>query len=791
MKYIIAFLLTFFTIKLSAQFFEGYATSNYAGINAVHYNPASIVDSRVKLDINFFSFSGTGINNYLGFDARFWNLQDTTLFEKADYANDGGLKNGILTANLMGPSFLYTLNEKNSFGFSTSFKTLYNHNNISNNFLNYYFDQNNASTTGIEKDLAINQASWVEYGVFYGREIYSKGDHWISGGLRLKLLQGIYFNRITTMGANWNDSPDSLSVSFNDLSYRLSNSNNKKNREALGSFENWGLGFDIGFNYEYRPDMENKTKEINGKVVGIKSMSKHKIRVGWTVNDVGFIQYKIGAYGDLSSYSTSVSKTDVDFENWVGLINIFNNNFTQELTNLKHTFYLPATTSFQFDYHIYRGFYANIHTLNSLVRDKELRYINRVTFVPRWDWKWLGVYLPQTLDETGVIRNGVNIMFGPFILGTNDLSTFVTDGSKRYLNVNAGVKVTSHHYRVLDRDEDGVTDDLDECPDVKGLWVFKGCPDLDGDSVPDKDDECPTDFGLVKYNGCPDRDEDGLIDKLDSCPDDFGVIELNGCPDFDLDGIMDQLDSCPFTMGLAEFHGCPDFDDDGIPDRFDACPLVAGDVAHRGCPDTDADGLYDNEDECVYVYGPKKNKGCPYGDIDADGVLDPDDSCPDVFGVKKNNGCPDDDFDNDSIVNVVDSCPNTFGLASNNGCPIIEKEAEEIINLAFKNLQFETNKWEILPESFESLNKLVELLKTKKDWNVELSGYTDDVGAAQANLILSKNRSFSVKTYLVKNGIDANRISVTYFGESNPVASNKTKEGREQNRRVEMKIIFK
>ncbi|HVZ56187.1 MAG TPA: OmpA family protein [Chitinophagaceae bacterium] len=119
------------------------------------------------------------------------------------------------------------------------------------------------------------------------------------------------------------------------------------------------------------------------------------------------------------------------------------------------------------------------------------------------------------------------------------------------------IPVTQTH----DRDNDGVPDQLDECPDIPGKASLQGCPDQDGDGVADKDDRCPTVAGLAKYAGCPipDSDHDGINDELDKCPTVAGVDRYQGCPipDRDQDGINDELDKCPAVAGVPENQGCP------------------------------------------------------------------------------------------------------------------------------------------------------------------------------------------------------------------------------------------
>ncbi|MGC4034535.1 MAG: OmpA family protein [Chitinophagaceae bacterium] len=112
-----------------------------------------------------------------------------------------------------------------------------------------------------------------------------------------------------------------------------------------------------------------------------------------------------------------------------------------------------------------------------------------------------------------------------------------------------------------DRDNDGILDSLDACPDVAGVASLKGCPDKDGDGITDKDDKCPDIPGLARYDGCPipDTDKDGINDEDDKCKDVPGVARYQGCPvpDSDNDGINDEEDKCPNIAGVKENQGCP------------------------------------------------------------------------------------------------------------------------------------------------------------------------------------------------------------------------------------------
>lgn len=314
-----------------------------------------------------------------------------------------------------------------------------------------------------------------------------------------------------------------------------------------------------------------------------------------------------------------------------------------------------------------------------------------------------------------------------------------------------------------DKDKDGVSNKLDDCPLVPGLLQLKGCPDADLDGIPDKDDACPDVRGILALKGCPDADNDGITDADDACPDVKGLAFYRGCPDSDGDSIIDNQDECPHQAGLAIFRGCPDTDGDGVQDKEDLCPTVPGNPDFKGCPfvDTDNDGIRDVEDACPNEPGPVENKGCPLLDTDGD-------KTPDIY----------------------DKCPTIFGVAENNGCPEIKKEEQDVLNTAFSSLEFETGKSVIKQVSYASLDRLAELLISKPDWKLQLSGHTDNVGKPASNLALSKNRSIAVKNYLVNKGVPAERIKAEWYGQTRPIEPNTTPEGRQKNRRVEIAIFF-
>jgi outer membrane protein OmpA-like peptidoglycan-associated protein len=307
---------------------------------------------------------------------------------------------------------------------------------------------------------------------------------------------------------------------------------------------------------------------------------------------------------------------------------------------------------------------------------------------------------------------------------------------------------------------------------------------------------------LKDSGGCaPDTDKDGTPDFEDKCPTVPGPKENAGCPwpDTDKDGVNDHDDKCPTVPGPKENAGCPfpDSDGDGIPDNVDKCPHDPEDFDGfedtDGCPepDNDKDGVPDVADRCPQDPGPLSNQGCPVGDRDGDGVKDDVDACPDVPGLPEFKGCPPVDSDGDGVPDFIDKCPNEPGPISEQGCPkkyslvVLRKNKIEIK----EQVRFDTNKYVILKASFELMNQVAQVLKDNPKIKVRIDGHTDSKADDNFNLKLSQKRAEACRTYLIKAGIAADRLSAKGWGETVPIASNRTEEGRKQNRRVEFNIV--
>ena len=275
--------------------------------------------------------------------------------------------------------------------------------------------------------------------------------------------------------------------------------------------------------------------------------------------------------------------------------------------------------------------------------------------------------------------------------------------------------------------------------------------------------------------------------------------------DQDLDKVRDWLDNCPNTAigALVNQHGCPvDADGDSVPDGIDRCPGTP-----HGCPvdkfgcsaDADSDAVCDGIDKCANTpRGATVDAfGCP-ADPDSDGVYDGIDTCP---GTAKGctvdaKGCPA-DADADGVCNGVDVCPNTpAGLKVDaHGCPIEVSELEiQLLDtgmIRLENIQFETKKTVLKPESITRVEEAGRVLQQYPQLRVEIGGHCDNRGSKALNDTLSESRARAVLEYIKDKfpAIQPSQYTSKGYGFSKPIAPNTTDAGRARNRRVEFKVL--
>ena len=278
--------------------------------------------------------------------------------------------------------------------------------------------------------------------------------------------------------------------------------------------------------------------------------------------------------------------------------------------------------------------------------------------------------------------------------------------------------------------------------------------------------------------------------------------KIQECPnlDEDQDGVRNQDDKCPLVAGDVARNGCSakDTDADGIEDMLDGCPSEPGPAARQGCPipDQDKDDVPDEVDSCPTDAGPESNRGCPIRDNDGDTIDNDKDECPNEAGPVERNGCPETDTDKDGVPNRIDSCANEPGAATDSalGCPLhirpLIKIKPDRLEVLEGKIFFEPAQARIQARSNEVLEWVAKVIREHPEIPfVVVAAHTDDRGFPDANRRLSQARAEAVVQYLVGKGIAPERLRAVGYGQSQPIDSNATANGRENNRRVEFLLV--
>lgn len=587
------------SLTTKAQSYIGYFHDNYAGVQSVLFNPASIADSRFKTDINLFSVSGSVGNDLYGvklFDV----YKDGYDFDSQAKALPTFNNNAIVNFDIMGPSFMFNIAPKHTLAVFTRARTLTNLKNFNGNLIDQVkegldesesFNLNGGSPNGASN-------SWGELGISYAAVLYQNNQHFLKGGLTAKYLQGGVNGYIqgknidVTYLADEINPENGLLTTKGELTIGASQ-DFEENEDYEFDANSSGFGFDLGLVYEWRPDYDkydlNNAKPVDNN---FRDLNKYKLRFGLSVTDIGSINYK-NARRDTYNIDGNVTQEMID--DMDNIYDFLNENYNLISSSKGVKANLPTALHADVDWNMYNKFYLNLNGDISMVNNTKLNgtsIADRVSLTPRYESRWFSFYVPMTWMEYSGTQVGSGLRVGAFFIGSGSVVTNLVSKESKAVDFHLGFKIPVYQKKFKDRDEDGVIDKDDACPKVAGPAENNGCPwpDTDGDKVFDKDDACPSIAGPVENKGCPWKDSDGdtLLDNVDACPAIAGPVENKGCPwpDADGDGVLDKDDACPDVAGLVENKGCPDLDadKDGVLDKDDECPLIAGPADNKGCP---------------------------------------------------------------------------------------------------------------------------------------------------------------------------------------------------------------
>jgi hypothetical protein len=451
---------------LLAQDFSGYRSGNYTGVNGVFFNPASIADSRYKVDFNLFSASGYVGNNRASFSIKDVNTSfDGDKIKDQLFGDGTGKSNGFVSTTVHGPSLMFTAGRKMALAFTTRARVMANARDLDGKLVQKITDDfsNDPAlpytiTSAADMRFAVN--GWKEFGFSVARVISDRGKHFFKAGASVKYLSGAangYFNIGAFNGTLNQDlvqndvylsnTTGNIAVGFGGI--RISD----LEPSDLLKMESTGWGGDIGLVYEFRPEHESfRTGE---GAAWNRSKNKYKLKVGVALLDIGKISYKrdqerSGAYninvtGNNRFYLKELDGLEID--DYKEFFDTRPQYFTPANATNEGSYDvpLPSTLQFDIDYHLHKNLYVALGSQLAVNRKDNLfnsRYYNTITLTPRYEGKGIGLYVPLNYNALTKFNAGASFRFGPLFFGSGSALTALLGNSKQ-VDVHVGLRFGS------------------------------------------------------------------------------------------------------------------------------------------------------------------------------------------------------------------------------------------------------------------------------------------------------------------------------------------------------------
>lgn len=438
--------------SLFAQDFSGYKTGNYTGVNAVFSNPANIADSRYRWDFPLLNFSTSIGNNKASFRLKDLGrtLEGDSIKNKIFSEGVGG-SSGLAFVVVQGPSLFFNLKKKSAIALTTRARLMTNITDLDGKLAKQLIDDGNDDigfpyTISSSQNMVFNVNGWTEFGASYAREIFSEGKHYFKGGITVKYLAGAanaYLN-IDKLNATINvdaiKNETYLSNAFGKIGLGFGGIN-VSNFEAgdLLSFKSTGIGGDIGFVYEYRPDAESGSESLR------RDLNKYKFRIGLALLDIGSIKYsrdisRSGSYGIHISNAQRFylsSLADAGIDEFKDTLNKYPQFFTADANagSANYNVSLPSTLQFNVDYNVCKNVYANLALQLALTNNQDKpfnsQYYNAITLTPRFEAKRFGFYLPLSYSALTQFTGGASLRVGNLFIGSGSILSAALGSSKQ------------------------------------------------------------------------------------------------------------------------------------------------------------------------------------------------------------------------------------------------------------------------------------------------------------------------------------------------------------------------
>ncbi|HEY0272699.1 MAG TPA: DUF5723 family protein, partial [Chitinophaga sp.] len=427
-----------------AQTFGGYNTSPDAGIYGIFTNPATAASTHFKWDVNIVGVSAAAGNTYAGFAKS--ALHADTLKRGRDFFLDSTSKRYQFSwaqADVLMPSVLYSIDENQSLAFTWRVRGMANAGPLSPRVLDFatiqYPNKQYVGTTLAVDHAAATFNTWNEFGLTYARVLHESTFSRIKGGVTLKYLSGIAsgYAVMANTSSRLND-PNSMTINGGNLIYGYSDNLDSANHAHESYFNPVrypGIGADIGFTWEWRPEAEGG----DGADYGFDGYfnddaDAYRLRIGVSVTDIGGIHYK-NAPGNTS---LSLQRPDIDprllnkqkGENYSQWTNRLKQYFTPN-NGRRNSYYmqLPTALHLTADYQFGGGWGLSGNAVLGLNTTAANNFRNNMItmaqLTPRYEHGWWSAFLPVGVNRYQGVDVGLGLRLGPVMLGSSSIFSYL------------------------------------------------------------------------------------------------------------------------------------------------------------------------------------------------------------------------------------------------------------------------------------------------------------------------------------------------------------------------------
>ena len=454
---------------VNAQDFLGYNYNNYQTAGGMIFNPASIADSRYKVNVNLFSFNVGLMTNAISIDPSSFVSNFDHLKEGRDYSKTtgGGTKNLYVNLDLLAPSFMIDLGKKiGSFGFSTRLRSMSSINNLSSQVFDMIGNSSHSDYLNQRITLdkfRLSMHAFADAGLTYARTVWETDEHLVKAGITGKLILGF--------GGG--------SVHIDDLDMKINQDLNSTEDEIFDQFHgkltavysdgidplfggdfdigtlldshmSKSVGLDIGVEYEWYENGRNpKTDAVSDSAAKKKKKrTPYTIKASAAITDIGSIKYTPAEYtGSYIINGENKKVSDLDAPE--------GNTFSDYLEYLKsegivaddqiiskYKMKLPTTLRLNVDWNAYGMFYLNAGTHLNLVGSSRFvaKYPSLVYLTPRMEFGFGAIYSPLSVGGGG-FNWGLGFNVGGFFIGSGAAISSIVKSNISAIDIHFGFAV--------------------------------------------------------------------------------------------------------------------------------------------------------------------------------------------------------------------------------------------------------------------------------------------------------------------------------------------------------------